>query len=183
MKHLLLTQSLITILTCTCAAASPGPTVRVPIVAIVAPQDRPYPGILTLNVDLSDIDRKVVRVHETLSAVTANTVLLYPEWLPGTHAPQGPIDRFAGLKITSGGAAVAWMRDPIEIHAFRLKGAPIAETINIEFEYLAPTSTKVGHRWLRFFGQISASVKWICQPRVDDLLVFALRQSSSSSAG
>ena len=144
MKHLLLTQSLLAILTCTCVVASPGPTARVTKVAILAPQDRPYPGILTLNVDLSDIDRKIVRVHETLSAVTANTVLLYPEWLPGTHAPQGPIDRFAGLKITSGGAAVAWMRDPIEIYAFRLTSAPNADTINIEFEYLAPTSTKVG---------------------------------------
>src|ERR1039458_5978999 len=39
-----------------------------------------------------------------LSGIGAETVLLYPKWLPGTHAPEGPIDRIAGLRITASGA-------------------------------------------------------------------------------
>jgi predicted metalloprotease with PDZ domain len=109
-----------------------------------APRDRPYPGTIQLSVDASDLERRIVHVHETLSGVTTATVLLYPQWLPGTHAPQGPIERVAGLKITANGVPVAWTRDTIEMFAFRLRPAAGVKSIDIDFDYLSPTSPKVG---------------------------------------
>jgi predicted metalloprotease with PDZ domain len=48
------------------------------------------------------------------------------------------------LKITSGGVPVTWTRDPVDVYAFRLQpGAPSA-SVDIEFDYLSPTSPKVG---------------------------------------
>ncbi len=110
--------------TCVWAGASPGPnsaniapgTDR----AIASPQDRAYPGEIRLAVDASDVDRRIVRVHETMTGVGADTVLLYPEWLPGSHAPEGPIDRFAGLRISANGAPVVWKRDPLDVYAFHV---------------------------------------------------------------
>jgi predicted metalloprotease with PDZ domain len=113
-------------------------------VPIVAPKDRAYPGEIHLAVNASDIDRRIVRVHETLSGIDGDTVLLYPKWLPGTHAPEGPIDRFAGLKITANGAPVSWTRDPVDVYAFRIHAAPGVTSIDVDFEYLSPTSPKVG---------------------------------------
>jgi predicted metalloprotease with PDZ domain len=109
-----------------------------------APRDRPYPGTIQLSVDASDLERRIVHVHETLSGVTTATVLLYPQWLPGTHAPQGPIERVAGLKITANGVPVAWTRDTIEMFAFRLRPAAGVKSIDIDFDDLSPTSPKVG---------------------------------------
>src|SRR3974390_2496570 len=58
--------------------------------AIVAPVDRPYGGVLKAAVDITDRQRRVVHVHESLPALDgADLVLLYPEWLPGWHAPGG----------------------------------------------------------------------------------------------
>jgi predicted metalloprotease with PDZ domain len=126
------------------ASASPGPTAIAPAAAIAAPQDRPYPGVLRVAVDASDLERRIVRVHETLSGIGAHTVLLYPQWLPGHHAPQGPIDRLAGLRISANGVPVAWTRDPVDVFAFHVQTAPGVKSIDIDFDYLSPTSPKVG---------------------------------------
>jgi predicted metalloprotease with PDZ domain len=126
------------------AAASAGPNVIVPAGAIAPPKDRAYPGEIHLAVEISDLERRIVRVHESLSGISPNTILLYPQWLPGNHAPQGPIDRFAGLRITANGAPVSWTRDPVDVYAFRLQTAPGVRSIDIDFDYLSPTSPKVG---------------------------------------
>jgi hypothetical protein len=62
------------------ANASPGPSPIAPAVTIAAPKDRPYSGEIRLAVDASDLERRIVRVHETLSGVGTDTVLLYPKW-------------------------------------------------------------------------------------------------------
>lgn len=124
--------------------ASPGPTMAAPAAPIAAPRDLTYPGEINLTADATDITRRIVHVHEAVTGITPDTVLLYPKWLPGTHSPEGPIDRLAGIRITAQGAPVAWTRDPIEIYAFHLHAAPGAKAVDIDFDYLSPTSSKVG---------------------------------------
>jgi predicted metalloprotease with PDZ domain len=126
------------------AFASPGPAVIAPSTPIPAPKDRPYAGEIHLAVEATDLERRIVHVHEVLSGAGADTILLYPKWLPGEHAPSGPIDRLAGLKITSNGAPVSWTRDPVDVNAFRLHAAAGVRSLDIEFDYLSPTSSKVG---------------------------------------
>ncbi|MGD0493562.1 MAG: peptidase M61 [Steroidobacteraceae bacterium] len=126
------------------AIASPGPSSIAPAAPVAAPKDRPYAGEIRLAVNAADIERRIVHVHETLSGIGADTVLLYPKWLPGTHAPEGPIDRLAGIKITANGAPVPWTRDPVDVYAFRLHAAAGVKSLDIDFDYLSPTSPKVG---------------------------------------
>ncbi|HEY3731595.1 MAG TPA: hypothetical protein VGL28_10110 [Steroidobacteraceae bacterium] len=126
------------------AGGSPGPSATWPTKPITAPLDRAYPGEISLQVDASDFERRIVRVREHISGIGTDSVLLYPKWLPGTHAPEGTIDRFAGLKITAAGAPVPWMRDPVDVFAFRLRPAAGIKAVDIEFQYLSPTSMAVG---------------------------------------
>jgi predicted metalloprotease with PDZ domain len=126
------------------AAESTGPVATAPITPIIAPKDVPYPGEIQLTVDASDTSRRIVRVHETISGIGPDTVLLYPRWLPGTHAPEGPIDKIAGIRITAKGAAVSWTRDPVDVNAFRMHAGRGSGTIDVDFEYLSPTSPEVG---------------------------------------
>jgi predicted metalloprotease with PDZ domain len=124
--------------------ASPGPVWTTAPTPIAEPKDRAFSGEIRLAIDASDPERRIVHVRETLSGVDPDTVLLYPKWLPGNHAPQGPIDRLAGLKITVNSAGVRWARDPVDIYAFRLQAAPGDRSIDIDFDYLSPTSPRVG---------------------------------------
>jgi predicted metalloprotease with PDZ domain len=126
------------------AFASPGPSSIAPAAPVEAPKDRAYSGEIRLAVNATDIEQRVVHVHETLTGIGADTVLLYPKWLPGTHAPEGPIDRLAGIKMTANGAPVPWTRDPVDVYAIRVHPAAGAKSLDIDFDYLSPTSPKVG---------------------------------------
>ncbi|HEV7432123.1 MAG TPA: hypothetical protein VGN77_03705, partial [Steroidobacteraceae bacterium] len=119
-------------------AESPGPRAAAPIPPIAAPSDRAYPGEIHLSVDASDVVKRVVQVHETIGGISGETVLLYPKWLPGTHSPDGPIDRVAGLRVTAQGASVAWTRDPVDVYAFRIHAGAGVSTIELDFQYLSP---------------------------------------------
>jgi predicted metalloprotease with PDZ domain len=131
----------------TAAQAAPGPagpSAIAPFTPIAAPKDRPYSGEIQLKVDATDLGHRIVRVHETLTGVGPDTVLQYPKWLPGTHAPEGTIDRLAGIRISANGAPISWKRDPVDVFAFRLDPKSSARTIDIDFDYLSPTTGKVG---------------------------------------
>ena len=87
-------------------SAGPQPAPMPP--AIPAPQDIPYPGgTIQLSVDASQPAQGIIRVHEVIPvAKPGPLVLLYPRWLPGNHAPNGPISKFAGLVVHAGGTVV-----------------------------------------------------------------------------
>jgi predicted metalloprotease with PDZ domain len=142
------------------AIASPGPKALAPTPPVAAPRDVPYPGALTLAVDATDTDHRIVRVHEVIpiSAEGGEVVLLYPEWLPGTHAPEGPIDRLAGLIVTAGGARLAWTRDVANAYAFHITPPKGASALEIDFQYLSPVSEKVGATEI---SSTIAALEWI----------------------
>src|SRR5271156_4011324 len=126
------------------AAGSPGPMPATPTPAIAEPQDKPFPGTIQLSIDATDIDRKIVRVHEVIPVEAGELTLLYPKWLPGTHAPEGAIDRFAGLEIRADGQKIAWARDPVDIYAFHVTVPAGASKLDLSFQYLSPVDDEVG---------------------------------------
>ena len=126
------------------AAESPLAPPAVAAGLAAAPEDRPFPGQMRIAVDETDVDRRIVHVHETITALNADTVLRYPKWLPGRHGPDGPIDRVAGLKLSVNGAPVAWQRDPLDVYAFHVAVPAGAPALEVDFDYLSPTSPKVG---------------------------------------
>ena len=107
-------------------------------------RDVPYPGTIKLNVDASDVTRGIFKVTETIPVAPGPLVLLYPAWLPGDHAPQGAIDKVAGLIIIGGGQPIVWRRDPVDIHAFHLDIPVGVAVISVTFEFLSATTADQG---------------------------------------
>jgi predicted metalloprotease with PDZ domain len=128
----------------TFAAASPGPTPAAPTPAIAEPADKPFPGTIQLSIDATDLDRKIVRVHEVIPVEAGPLTLLYPQWLPGTHAPEGAIDRFAGLEIQANGQKVSWARDTVQVYAFHLTVPVGVAKLDVTFQYLSPVGDDTG---------------------------------------
>jgi predicted metalloprotease with PDZ domain len=135
------------------AAASPalaqvGASLPQPIAMspqVPQPRDVPYPGTMIVEVDARDTARAIFRVRETIPVQGAGTLtLLYPEWLPGNHAPRGPISSIAGLKITASGKPLAWRRDPAYVFAFHVDVPAGAREVNVEFQHLSPTEPDQG---------------------------------------
>jgi predicted metalloprotease with PDZ domain len=124
-------------------AENPGPSGTAAVVPIAAPRDHAYAGEIRLEVDATDVERRIVHVTEHINGIDRNTVLLFPKWLPGNHSTTGPIDRFAGLKISVNGVSVSWTRDPVDMYAFHVHAPAGVSAIDATFDYLSPTSAKI----------------------------------------
>jgi predicted metalloprotease with PDZ domain len=124
------------------AQNSPGPQPAPLPPPIAAPADTPYPGTITLLVDVTNLTDKVLNVHETIPIKARDLTLLYPEWLPGTHSPSNPVDQFAGLVITANGTRVPWVRDRVNMYAFHVTAPKDATSLEVSFQYLASLDPK-----------------------------------------
>ena len=112
---------------------------------IPAARDVPYPGTMKLVVDATDLDRRIMTVKQTIPvAGPGPMVLLYPEWLPGKHAPRGELEKVAGLKITAGGKTLVWRRDPVEVFALHVDVPAGAREVELEFQFLSATAGDQG---------------------------------------
>lgn len=133
------------------AAAQPtalmGP-MATPIVATVPdPVDRPYPGgTISLDIDASDTTRGIYRVTETIPVApgTSRITLLFPEWLPGTHGPRGPIAELVDLRMTADGKPVTWTRDPVEVYAFHVELPAGTRELVAKFLHTSPLQSSEG---------------------------------------
>ncbi|HEX7856433.1 MAG TPA: peptidase M61 [Sphingobium sp.] len=114
--------------------------------AIPATRDMAWPGgTIRLDVDASDIVRRIVRVRETVPvAGPGPLVLMMPQWLPGHHAPRGEIEKLAGLSFTANGKTLGWRRDPVNVYAFHLDVPTGATSVIADFQYLAATQADQG---------------------------------------
>jgi predicted metalloprotease with PDZ domain len=127
-------------------AQSSGPTPLPPAPAIPEPKDVPYPGgPITLSVDATDLAHHVFRAHETIPVAKSGAMtLLYPQWLPGHHSPDGPIAMLSGLVIHAGKQRIEWTRDPVEMFAFHIDVPEGAKTIEADFQFDSAVQTSEG---------------------------------------
>jgi predicted metalloprotease with PDZ domain len=109
-----------------------------------SPQDIAYPGVMTLEIDATDLVRKIWRVRQVIPARPGRLTLLYPQWIPGNHAPRGPIYNYAGLRISAKGKALAWRRDPFDVFAFEVDVPQGVDAIEVNADFLTPLEAAQG---------------------------------------
>ncbi len=79
---------------------------------------------IVLDVDATTISRKILSAHETfpVASPVAHTVdLVYPKWIPGDHAPIGPIADLVNLRFSAQGKTLSWVRDPVDMYRFHIQ--------------------------------------------------------------
>jgi len=128
------------------AQPSDGPQPLPMPAPIATPRDVAYPaGTLKLEVDATDIERRIFRVRQTIPIAGGGPVtLLYPQWVPGGHSPRNALHNMAGLVVKANGRVVPWTRDPVQVFAFHLSPPADAKSLEIEFQYLSPTAGDQG---------------------------------------
>lgn len=112
---------------------------------IPRPAETPFPGVMSLNVDATDTERGIFKVRQTIPVDRAGpAVLLFPEWLPGNHAPRGQVEKLAGLVVKAAGQTLSWRRDPTEVYAFHINVPPDVRSLDVEFKFLSATEPDQG---------------------------------------
>jgi predicted metalloprotease with PDZ domain len=127
--------ALLLVLTASCVACAE---------VIPAPVGIRSPGTIELAVDATDVDKRIVRVRETIPVRPGRMTLLYPQWVPGAHAPGSSITLLSGLKFSVAGKRIAWKRDPLNMHAFHVEVPSGVDSLDAEFQYLSPLQSSQG---------------------------------------
>lgn len=108
------------------------------------PPGEPRPGEILLQVDATDLDHRLFQVRQQLPVSPGPLQLHYPKWLPGNHAPRGPIEALTGLRIQADGQDLAWARDPLDVYAFTLEVPAGVQALDISFQYASPLLPEQG---------------------------------------
>lgn len=106
--------------------------------------DDAWPGTIRLRVDASDVERSIQRVRESIPVAAGPLTLSYPQWIPGNHAPTGPVNQIAGLVLRGNGKELRWRRDDVDMYAFHLDVPAGVDTLEVEFQYFSPTAADQG---------------------------------------
>lgn len=91
-----------------------------------------------LEVDLREAPRRVYHAKMTFPVKPGPLTLVYPKWIPGEHAPNGPIVDVTGVKFSANRNEVRWQRDPGDMYAFECTVPTGAETLDVQMDYLLP---------------------------------------------
>ncbi|MGC2637054.1 MAG: M61 family peptidase [Acidobacteriaceae bacterium] len=108
------------------------------------------PGPVTLTVQLPNPQQQILYVHEVMPVRPGSLTLYYPKYIPGDHAPDGPVDEMMGLEITAGSQRIAWRRDEVDMFTFHLTVPPGVGRIDIRFQLPARdrvTPNLMGLEW------------------------------------
>ncbi|GEM_PF-6971156 len=99
---------------------------------------------IEIDVDASEVVRKILHARLTIPVTPGPLTLFYPKWIPGEHGPTGPIADLAGLKISAGGSAIPWYRDETDMYAFHCEVPSGAKAIEVNLDFLSPPPATEG---------------------------------------
>jgi predicted metalloprotease with PDZ domain len=102
------------------------------------------PPTVTLFVDASTAPRKIFHATLKIPASPGDLTLYYPKWIPGEHAPDGPVVDLAGLKFSAGGKTLKWRRDLLDGFTIHVEVPAGASEINAELDFLSPATFEGG---------------------------------------
>jgi predicted metalloprotease with PDZ domain len=123
-------------------SAGPQPVPLPP--AVPAPVDAAYAGTISLSVDLTNVNARVLSAREMIPVRSGELTLLYPQWLPGTHSPSNPVANLAGLVVKANGKDIPWVRDRVNMWAFHVDVPKGVTSLELDFQYLAPVKPQQG---------------------------------------
>jgi predicted metalloprotease with PDZ domain len=92
---------------------------------------------ITVFADLTDAPRKLLHSELIFPVQPGPLTLFYPQWIPGEHAPSGPIDNLAGLVFTANGKVIPWRRDDVNMFTIRLTVPEGTTKLNARLDFLA----------------------------------------------
>jgi predicted metalloprotease with PDZ domain len=102
------------------------------------------PPTVTIFVDAASAPRKIFHAKLKIPASAGDLTLYYPKWIPGEHAPDGPVIDLAGLKFFAGGKTLKWRRDLLDGFTIHVEVPAGDSEVNAELDFLSPAMFEAG---------------------------------------
>ena len=98
---------------------------------------------VSIAVDATEAPRKIIHAKLRIPASVGTLTLYYPKWIPGEHAPDGPVIDLAGLKFSAAGQPLKWRRDLLDGWTINVEVPAGQNEVLADLDYLEP-ATLVG---------------------------------------
>src|ERR1700746_1308115 len=128
----------------------------VSLLLLVLPSFAANGPTVTLSVDATDAPRKIFHARLRIPANPGTLTLYYPKWIPGEHAPDGPINDLAGLKFSAGGQTLKWRRGLLDGWTINVEVPAGQNEVLADLDFLSPATFASG-----FSGGSSATDKLV----------------------
>jgi len=99
---------------------------------------------VTIAVDATTAPRKIFHAALMIPATEGDLTLYYPKWIPGEHAPDGPVVDLAGLKFAAAGKALKWRRDLLDGFTIHVEVPAGVSEVAAELDFLSPATLEGG---------------------------------------
>jgi predicted metalloprotease with PDZ domain len=99
---------------------------------------------ITLSVDATSAPRKIFHAKLKIPATPGDLTLYYPKWIPGEHAPDGPVIDLAGLKFFASGKTLKWRRDLLDGFTLHIEVPAGESEVDAELDFLSPATYEAG---------------------------------------
>jgi predicted metalloprotease with PDZ domain len=97
-----------------------------------------------ISVDATNAPRKIFHATLKIPATPGTLTLYYPKWIPGEHAPDGPVTDLAGLKFSAGGKTLKWRRDTLDGFTINVEVPAGVNEVSAELDFLSPATFEGG---------------------------------------
>ena len=99
---------------------------------------------VTLSVDATAAPRKILHATLKIPASAGDLALYYPKWIPGEHAPDGPVVDLAGLLFKANGQTLKWRRDLLDGFTIHVDVPAGVSEVDAELDFLSPATFESG---------------------------------------
>ena len=99
---------------------------------------------VSLAVDATEAPRKIIHAKLRIPATPGTLTLYYPKWLPGEHAPTGPVIDLTGLKFAASGKALKWRRDLLDGWTINVEVPAGENEVLADLDYVEPATLEQG---------------------------------------
>ena len=99
---------------------------------------------IRVHVDATETAQRIFHVRMTMPITPGPATFLYPQWIPGDHSPDGPINQMVGLFVTAGGKTIPWRRDDVEMFEYHVDVPAGTTELEIRFDFLSPPESGGG---------------------------------------
>src|SRR5204863_1547884 len=100
------------------------------------------PPHITLALDATDAPRKIFHAQLTIPATPGTLTLYYPKWIPGEHAPSGPVINLAGLKFTGNGQFLKWRRALDDNWTVHVEVPAGVQEVHASLDFISPAGSE-----------------------------------------
>ena len=92
---------------------------------------------ITLTVDATQAPRKILHAQLTIPATPGTLTLYYAKWIPGEHAPSGPVIDSAGMSFSANGQFLKWRRSLDDVWTVNVEVPAGAHEITATLDFLS----------------------------------------------